>query len=630
MSGGTRFCAFISLLLQGIAMGQQYSSARRPLAPASGPATIEEREATASPAVRAQLAKMRQEIAAENLSYQVGNTAALDFPINEITGLIPPRDLETVKHERALERSRTSMKLLSTGAGACSSTMPSFDWRKVQGTTPVRDQGNCGSCWAFATHGSFEGNLRLTTGIGADIDTSEQNTIDCNPVGYSCAGGWWAFPQLLYKGTSSEAAYPYAAQDRTCKNEAPQMFHGVDWDYVQSSSVSELKKALCEHGPLAIGVAATPKFAAYAGGVFKETNASREVNHAVTLIGWNEGQKAWIIKNSWSAQWGETGGYGTEKGYMRIAYGSNSVGYGAAWTEASTALELETDNAWRSIAPLGNKSATDITTVGGPWETSHQGWNSHLDFDDSNGAGWKNAVLNAKKLATRPDIKFIWSSDPSHNATQGGTPSYFRKTFQLNAKPKIARLTVLADDDAQVYINGNLVVNDHDRLTKLEFLDVTQFLQAGANLIAVKAHDSKAPSEGLYLSLRVGAQQVVNPGVKLLVQPGTKQATTETYSCPANAGYVGMESWTTVLTNSQAAPLSQIFVEIQSLSNDNLFVTSRATFLGSGDVVPVEAGMGEAYIDGELSQGESVEIPFTVCLKNKNPYQLVTNVLAMK
>ena len=370
MPGGTRSGVFFPLvLLASIANGQQTPADRRSIAPAGQSVAIEAREATASPAIQTQLAKLRQEIAAENLSVQVGHTAALDFPLERITGLKPPPDLEAAKHERFLERAGSSMHLLGPeAAGLCSPTAKSFDWRQVNGSTPVRDQGNCGTCWAFATQGSFEGSLRITSGIGADVNTSEQELLDCNPVGYSCEGGWWAFPMLLSTGTATEASYPYVAQGKTCKREAAQVFHGADWDYVTSTSVSDIKQALCQHGPLAVGVVATPRFQAYTGGVFKEAGAGKFVNHAVTLIGWNDVQRAWIIKNSWGPVWGETGGYGTERGYMRIAYGSNNIGSGAAWSQASTAIELETDTAWRSIAPLGNRAGTDLASVGAQWE----------------------------------------------------------------------------------------------------------------------------------------------------------------------------------------------------------------------------------------------------------------------
>lgn len=105
------------------------------------------------------------------------------------------------------------------------------------------------------------------------------------------------------------------------------------WGYViagGSPSVRELKEALCEFGPSAVSVRATDAFAAYTGGVFNE-NASGAVNHAVTLIGWDDQKEAWLIKNSWHTNWGSTCGYGNERGYMCIRYGCNKIGYAAAW-----------------------------------------------------------------------------------------------------------------------------------------------------------------------------------------------------------------------------------------------------------------------------------------------------------
>ena len=258
MSKQMRWAAFFPfVVLQSIAMGQQTPSGRRHIAPAAGPMGMEERETTASQAVRAELANLRQQIAAQNLSFQVGYTGALDFPLKQITGLVPPADLSAVRQERSLERAGSSVRLLGLATARCSPTARAFDWRQEQGVTPVRDQGDCGTCWAFATYGSFEGSLKIRSGIGADVDTSEQEVLDCNPVGYDCSGGWWAFPHLLSTGTATEAAYPYVAHARTCRHEPAQVFHGADWDYVQSSSISDIKQALCEHGPLAVGVTST-------------------------------------------------------------------------------------------------------------------------------------------------------------------------------------------------------------------------------------------------------------------------------------------------------------------------------------------------------------------------------------
>jgi len=321
--------AFIVALNSGLASGESL------ITPRGMVQDLKQRELQAPPQITARLQKLRQNIALKKWTFQVGYTAALDFEIERITGLNAPANLLQVARQQNLRALEILKKYPPPRRTRCPASASSFDWRTVSGATSVRDQGPCGSCWAFASHGALEGSYR-----GVDrllLNTAEQDTLDCNPWGYSCAGGWWAFSYLTDKGTATEADYPYAAVKGTCRTSMPRPYRAVNWGYVDDSavvpSVAKLKNALCQNGPLAVAVRVTPAFQAYTGGVFNE-KAAGSVNHGVTLIGWNDDKKAWLTKNSWGTGWGETCGFGAERGYMWISYDSNSIGYAAAWTRA--------------------------------------------------------------------------------------------------------------------------------------------------------------------------------------------------------------------------------------------------------------------------------------------------------
>jgi cathepsin L len=189
----------------------------------------------------------------------------------------------------------------------------------------ARDQGNCGGCWAFGTLGAFEGAYAL--GMRRLVDLSEQEVLDCSGAG-SCGGGWWAFPFLVQRGGVPELQRPYRAVEGPCSSRADSPFRAATWGYVGAidpnrPTLAELKAALCKFGPIAAALRATPAFLSYRGGVFNERDP-RPINHAITIVGWNDRIGAWAIKNSWGTTWGADGfGY--------VAYDSNSVGTGAAW-----------------------------------------------------------------------------------------------------------------------------------------------------------------------------------------------------------------------------------------------------------------------------------------------------------
>jgi C1A family cysteine protease len=292
----------------------------------------QQRELKASSEIKAKLQTLRKEITAKKYSFQVGYTKAADYGLKEITGIVVPPNLrELIRKQNAL--AKKAMERMSVSA--CIPLPDSFDWRKEKGCANwVRDQGSCGSCWAFATHGALEGSYRIINDIC--IDSSEQDTLDCFNEGIGCGGGWWAFDYLIQKGTADVSVYPYHAEKGKCKTDVPRPYKAMYWGYVEDEdivpTVTKLKQFLCIFGPLAVMVSVGDGefFKHYTGGVFDKCDSDLSSLHSVTLIGWDDkkGEKgAWLIKNSWGVNWGESG-------YMWIKYGCNSIGFSAAWVLA--------------------------------------------------------------------------------------------------------------------------------------------------------------------------------------------------------------------------------------------------------------------------------------------------------
>jgi hypothetical protein len=141
--------------------------------------------------------------------------------------------------------------------------------------------------------------------------------------------------------------------------------------------------------------------------------------------------------------------------------------------------------------------------VGADWEAQNVGWNSSLDYDDSAGNGWSNAVYVAPPVHPSE----IWADG---DGSRGSTPAYFRKAFHLPGRPNSGSIDLVVDDDADVYVNGTLVFRDRDTLASSAKLDVIETLTPGFNLLAVKAHDAQG-DEGLELTARINFTSFPDP-----------------------------------------------------------------------------------------------------------------------
>jgi len=212
----------------------------------------------------------------------------------------------------------------------------SYDWRRVPGVvTPVKNQGQCGSCWSFSSTGAIEGQLMLKR--GQSVSLSEQQLVDCsrNFGNYGCRGGWMnnAFKYIAYAGgITTENQYPYTARDGYCNfNPASAVATVTGFRNLPSGDEESLKNAVGTIGPIAVAIQSNQNLQLYRGGIFYDPSCSKQMNHAVLAVGYGRDASRnldyWIIKNSWSASWGEQGYFRMARNYGNMCSISTQASY---------------------------------------------------------------------------------------------------------------------------------------------------------------------------------------------------------------------------------------------------------------------------------------------------------------
>ncbi len=243
----------------------------------------------------------------------------------------------------------------------------SFDWAAQGKVTPIRNQGSCGSCWAFGTVGAMEAAIKIQT--GQNVDLSEQFLVSCNQSGWSCNGGWWAHNYHINQlgknqavvGAVLESDMPYTATNGTCSLVANHSYKLSSWQYADST-VESIKNAIYTYGPVSSTICVGSGFSNYRSGVFS-TNESATcnggVNHAIVLTGWDDATQSWVLRNSWGTWWGESG-------TMRIKWGTSNVGYASNYVvfnggQLPTATNSPSPTVTKTNTPT--KTATPTATA---------------------------------------------------------------------------------------------------------------------------------------------------------------------------------------------------------------------------------------------------------------------------
>jgi hypothetical protein len=227
-----------------------------------------------------------------------------------------------------------------------------FDWRDQGGNylTPVKNQGVCGSCWAFAALGAIESLYELAAGNPTlEPDLAEQLVLSCSD---GTCGGWTMDETLSFIaefGASDEVCLPYVDDgalecDEACDTWAEGHYAIDGYTYV-SPLTATMKEALLD-GPLIAWMEIREDLLYYEGGVYEPVSDVVVGGHFVLIAGWDDADGAWLVKNSWGTDWGEDCyGVGGERGWFRLAYGASGVQeYGAYGVSVDEAACVDADD----------------------------------------------------------------------------------------------------------------------------------------------------------------------------------------------------------------------------------------------------------------------------------------------
>lgn len=289
---------------------------------------------------------------AAELNLRIRDTAATwqarDTPHAELSDEAKRRMLGVVVNEADRAAAMAAPRLASAAPPAFD---PLVDWRSRNGknhVSPVKDQGQCGSCVSFCTVAVTESMSSIEKGQLLDLSEADQHF--CSSHGASCSG-WWpqdAYGQLISRGVCDEACFPYATAfpGPSCKPCNDRNKRAVKLTSTGTlASMTDRKNYISANGPVSAVMHVFDDFFSYGSGVYKHVSGVDQGLHCVTVIGYSETEQCWICKNSWGTGWGSGG-------FFKIAYGQCGIDTEFPfWTGAG--VVLPTTSGWSGWESLG-------------------------------------------------------------------------------------------------------------------------------------------------------------------------------------------------------------------------------------------------------------------------------------
>ncbi|XP_072399502.1 cathepsin L-like proteinase [Diabrotica undecimpunctata] len=263
--------------------------------------------------------KLRFQIFQDNLrEIEEHNARYTKGEVGWFKGVTPFADWTKEEFQGLLTRQAASRPKLNESLGVYIAdpnvNLPSsVDWRNEGAVLPVREQGFCGSCWAFSTVGALEGQAAIHK--QQKIPLSPQNLIDCSDND-GCGGGDQvrAFQYVQTDGISSEADYPYIEDDdQMCQKNVKKSITSLSGYKHLNPNEEDLISAIATVGPISVS-AISNMWSLYAGGIYDNRDCGTRLNHALVAVGYAE--EYILLKNSWGTDWGEDG-------YIKVARGHN-------------------------------------------------------------------------------------------------------------------------------------------------------------------------------------------------------------------------------------------------------------------------------------------------------------------